>query len=50
MGSWIGAIVGAAAGVALTSMIDGTGTVQHAIGAAVGAALGYYALGLLGVP
>lgn len=49
-GSWIGAIVGAAGGVAATTMIDGHGTTEHAIGAAIGAALGYYVLGLLGIP
>lgn len=50
MGSWIGSIVGAAAGVVATSQIDGTSTMHHALGAAIGSAIGYYLLGLLGVP
>jgi hypothetical protein len=49
-GSWIGAIVGAGAGVAITSMVDGTSTTHHAVGAMIGAAALYYLLGLLGVP
>jgi len=50
LGSWIGSIVGAGAGVAITSMVDGSSTMHHAIGAMIGSALGYYLLGLLGVP
>lgn len=50
MGSWIGSIVGAAAGVIITSQVDGTGKEHLAIGAAIGAAAGYYLLGLLGLP
>lgn len=49
-GSWIGTAVGAAAGVLITSMVDGTGKYHLALGAALGAAAGYYLLGLLGVP
>lgn len=49
-GSWIGAIVGAAIGVVAVNVVDGKGTTEHAIGAAIGAAAGYYLLALLGVP
>lgn len=49
-GSWIGTAVGGAAGVIVVSMVDGTGKYHLALGAAVGAAIGYYLLGLLGVP
>jgi len=50
MPSVLGAVVGAAAGVAVTSMVDGKGTMAHAIGAAIGAFAGYYLLGMLGLP
>ena len=50
MASYVGAVIGAAAGVIVTSMVDGTGKYHLAIGAAIGSALGYYFLGFLGLP
>ena len=50
MGSWIGSVVGAGAGVAITSMVDGHSTTHLAIGAMIGSAALYYLLGFLGIP